>query len=148
MKRRSFLQSVIGGVTVLFLPKAKAGVDDIVNETLAKDPNWRDTQIQCPCDRCNQVRNLSDRQHTAIYVGRQFRVKGKRVKWSKVGEKEQMWIRYDYDEFSYMDFSPNTMIIAISNIDGRLIVDCEHSIWEIEENVYGDGFQKKLISYL
>ncbi len=61
MKRRTFLQSIIAGFTALFLPKAKADVDSIVKETLAKDPNWRDTQKETePVWPCNY--DLTGRQ--------------------------------------------------------------------------------------
>ncbi len=84
MKRRSFLQYIIGGVTALFLPKAEA--DNIAKETLAKEPirpilaketnktikrtttikwrRWGDRE--CSCDRCQQVKTLADRQRQTL----------------------------------------------------------------------------------
>lgn len=45
----------------------------------------------------------------------------------------------------FMDFSPDE-IVGIDNYRDRLFVYCKHSIWEIEENCYGDGLQRKLIT--
>lgn len=43
-----------------------------------------------------------------------------------------------------MDFSPDE-VIEFKNYRGRLLVFCKHSVWEIEENCYGDGLQRKLL---
>ena len=43
-----------------------------------------------------------------------------------------------------MDFSPDT-IVGTEQYQGRLIVFCKHSIWEIGENSDGDGLQRKLL---
>lgn len=114
MKRRSFLQYIIGGVTALFLPKAKT------------EDSWK-VYVELYDGRGNS-------DNIEIIYGAKRPHLNKRKGYTR-------------GKFNSIDFSPDR-IIAISNIEGRLIVDCEHSIWEIEENAYGDGFQKKLISYL
>ena len=48
-------------------------------------------------------------------------------------------------EFQTMDFSPDE-VVGVDKYRGRLLVYCKHSIWEIEENCYGDGFQRKQLS--
>jgi len=52
----------------------------------------------------------------------------------------------EWKQSNYMDFEPDS-IIGLEKYQGRLIVYCEHSIWEIEENCYGDGFQRKQLSF-
>lgn len=45
----------------------------------------------------------------------------------------------------YMDFAPD-LIVGLEKIEGRLLVFCEHSIWEIERDVYDEMWQRKLLS--
>ncbi|MCJ7483880.1 MAG: hypothetical protein MUO31_13055 [Thermodesulfovibrionales bacterium] len=47
----------------------------------------------------------------------------------------------------FFDFSPEK-VVAITEFRGRCIVACEHSIWEIEEDCYGEFLQRKLINYI
>jgi len=90
MKRRSFLQSVIGFLCVPFLPKIKAS-NVIIGNGMDKVEDW--------------------------------------------------------NPLNYMDFSPDE-IISIEKFHGRCLIFCKHSVWEIEENCYGDGLQRKLIKYI
>lgn len=55
----------------------------------------------------------------------------------------QEWMN---NTFGMMNFSPDE-IISVENIGDRLVVFCKYSIWEIEENCYGDGLQRKQLNY-
>ena len=45
-----------------------------------------------------------------------------------------------------MDFAPDE-IVSSEIFHGRFLVCCKHSIWEIEEDCYGEFLQRKLIAY-
>ena len=51
-------------------------------------------------------------------------------------EREQMIMNFFPDE-----------IVSSEIFHGRFLVCCKHSIWEIEEDCYGEFLQRKLIAY-
>ncbi len=59
--------------------------------------------------------------YTALYVYRQFRARGRRIEWSKVGVKEQMWVRYDYNEIDYIDLPTLDSCEGLFNSEDCLI---------------------------
>lgn len=100
MKRRSFLQWILGvlGTGAVEVPKVKA-----TNTILSSEPQPKQ---KVKWSTVSNVNDWEPKEYTAIYVNRQFRAEGRRIKWSKEGVKENMWIRYDYDECDYIDL-PN-----------------------------------------
>ena len=118
MKRRTFLQYVIGAVTALFVPKAKVATG---KEKTAK---WlKEAEAIYPHRR---------RGMPFIHIGASAET------WS-AKSKRSGYTRGRVESLKFPD-----EVIAIERLQDRCFVFCENSIWEVEENCDG-GLQIKNI---